>query len=197
MRQANFLAIIASTILLLSGHAALANGHENNAEKPAISASRSLTMSATVEAINHETREVTLVGPQGDSTSMTAGDAVQNLAQVSVGDVVSAQITENVTIEVFANPEGAQPGTGEFVAEAASEAGAMPGTTVTDTLVISAIVEEINLGMNTFKLRGPEGNVREFVARDAENLRKADVGDLVVITVTESVGIVVETPDGG
>ncbi len=154
-------------------------------------------MSAVVEAINQETREVTLTGPEGDRITMTAGDEVRNLAQVEVGDVVSAEVTENVTIEVFANPEGVQPGAGEFAAEAAAELGSKPGAAVMDTVVISAVVEEINLEMNTFKLRGPQGNIKEFVAQNPDNLRKADVGDLVVITITGAVGIVVESPDEG
>jgi hypothetical protein len=57
------------------------------------------------------------------------------------------------------------------------------------------VVEEFDLEANTFKLRGPEGNVREFAARNPENLEKADVGDLVVITVTTAFGILVEHPD--
>ena len=55
---------------------------------------------------------------------------------------------------------------------ARAEAGAMPGGAISDTLILTAVVEEIDLERNTFKLRGPEGNVREFAARDPENLRR-------------------------
>jgi hypothetical protein len=51
---------------------------------------------------------------------------------------------------------------------------------------------DINLETNTFKLEGPDGTVEEFAARDPENLRRAEVGDLVVTTVTEAVAISVE-----
>jgi len=188
-------AMLAIGMSLMLSSVVLADESMGNADKPSISASRTLTMSATVEAIDQETRDVTLVGPEGDTVTITAGDEVRNLAQVSAGDVVTAEITENVTIEVFANPEGIQPGAGAFSADAAAELGAMPGAAIMDSVVISAIVEEINLEMNTFKLRGPEGNVREFAAQNPDNLRKAEVGDLVVITISESVGIIVETPD--
>ena len=62
--------------------------------------------------------------------------------------------------------------------------------------MITATVEEINLENNTFKLKGPSGEVQEYVARDPENLKKAEVGDLVVITYTEAVAISVEKTTG-
>ena len=70
----------------------------------------------------------------------------------------------------------------------------MPGVAAMEATVITATVEEINIEANTFKLRGPEGNIREFVARNPENLRRSKVGDLVVITITNAVAIVVEKP---
>ncbi len=61
-----------------------------------------------------------------------------------------------------------------------------------DATVVTATVEEINLENNTFKLKGPSGEINEYVAQDPENLKKAEVGDLVVITYTEAVAISVE-----
>lgn len=187
-------AALAATLLCTP--LALADGHESGGDKPSISASRTLTLGATVEAIDHETREVTLKGPSGETVTTTASPDVRNLAQVEVGDQVLAEIYEEVTIDVFANPDGIEPGAGEFAAAARAEEGAMPGGAVTDTVVITAVVEEINLEANTFKLRGPEGNIREFAARNPDNLRRAEVGDLVVITITQAMGIMVERPAG-
>ena len=70
--------------------------------------------------------------------------------------------------------------------------GEMPGAVVMDAVVITATVEEINLEANTFKLKGPEGNIQEYTARDPENLKKAAVGDIVVITQTEAIALSVE-----
>ena len=53
-------------------------------------------------------------------------------------------------------------------------------------------VEEINLEANTFKLKGPEGVIEEYAAMNPENLKRAAVGDLVIITMTEAVAISVE-----
>ena len=188
-----FLFSLALAFCLLSAPV-LAHDHESKPEKPSFSASRTMTMSAMVEAIDHETREVTLKGPEGNTVTITASDDVRNLAQVEAGDEVLAEVFEEISIEVMANPEGMQPGAGEMVATAAAELGELPGAAVMDTVVITAVVEDINIENNTFKLRGPEGNVREFAARNPENLSLAEVGDLVVITVTQAMGVLVEKP---
>ena len=79
-----------------------------------------------------------------------------------------------------------------LLAAGRSELGEMPGMAAVDATVVTATVEEINLENNTFKLKGPSGEINEYVAQDPENLKKAEVGDLVVITYTEAVAISVE-----
>jgi hypothetical protein len=173
----------------------MADGH-GKADKPSMAASRTMTMSAMVEAIDQETREVTLKGSSGEMVTITASPDVRNLAQVEVGDRVLAEVYEEVTIQVMDNPDGIEPGAGEFGAAGRAEEGQMPGGAIMDTVVITAVVEEINLENNTYTLRGPQGNIREFVARDPANLKKAAVGDLVVITITQAMGVLVEHPSG-
>jgi hypothetical protein len=160
-------------------------------EKPSLHTSQTVTLTAVVEAINHETREVTLRGPEGNSVSFVASEEARNLDQVSVGDIVMAEYQQTLSIEVFAN-DGSAPGKGAMTAAGRSEKGEMPGMAAVDAQVITATVEEINIEANTFKLKGPDGEVTEYVARDPENLKKAEVGDLVVITYTEAVALSVE-----
>ena len=160
-------------------------------DKPSLFTSQTMKLTAVVEAINHETREVTLRGPEGNSSSFVASEEARNLDQVSVGDVVMAEYEQSLSIEVFAN-DGTAPGVGELAAAGRSELGDMPGMAAVDATVVTATVEEINLENNTFKLKVPSGEINEYVAQDPENLKKAEVGDLVVITYTEAVAISVE-----
>ena len=101
--------------------------------------------------------------------------------------------TEKITtaIEVIAN-EGYEPEAGELAAMARTKEGEMPGLAAMDVQVATATVEEINIEANTFKLRGPDGSIEEYAARNPQNLKRAKVGDLVVFTVTTSVAIVVD-----
>ncbi|RKZ80148.1 MAG: hypothetical protein DRQ35_02870, partial [Gammaproteobacteria bacterium] len=60
-------------------------------DKPSISASQSITVTAVVEAINHETREVTLRRKDDTTVSFVASEEARNLDQVTVGDIVVAK----------------------------------------------------------------------------------------------------------
>jgi hypothetical protein len=68
----------------------------------------------------------------------------------------------------------------------------MPGFAAMEQVVVTATVEDINIEANTFKLKGPDGTINEYTARNPDNLKRAMVGDLVVITRTDAIAIVVE-----
>ena len=177
--------------LFLSINIAQAGEESEGQAKISIFSSQSVQITAVVEAINHETREVTLRGPEGNAVMFTASEEARNLGQVNVGDTVYAEVIQSMRIDVFAN-DGMEPAAAEIVALGRTAEGDMPGAVAIDTQIITATVEEINIEANTFKLKGPDGSVNEFVARDPENLKKASVGDLVVITYTEAMAISVE-----
>jgi hypothetical protein len=163
-------------------------------EKPYIFASQSASMNAVVVAINHETRALTLRGPEGNAVSMVAGENVRNLDQVNIGDVVSASYQRTLSIEVMPG-DGSEPGAGGMTAAARAAKGDLPAGVISDAKVVTASVEEIDLEANTFKLKFPGGDVQQFTARDPENLKRAAVGDMVVITTTETLALTVnESP---
>jgi ribosomal protein L14 len=161
-------------------------------EKPSFFASQTMTVSAVVEAINHETRVVTVRKPDGEAITFTASDEARNLDQVKVGDTLIATYKETVSITVVANEE-IEAAAATASAMARSEEGQMPGFAAMEASVTTATVEEINLEMNTFKLKWPDGAVNEYTARNPENLKRAAVGDLVVISVTEAIALTVES----
>jgi len=160
-------------------------------EKPSFFASQSVKVTALVEAIDHETRVVTLRRPQGDTVTFTASDEARNLDQVAVGDIVNAEYEEILSIRVVAN-DGTEPEKLELAGMERTAKGEMPGLTAFNAQSVTATVEEINLEANTFKLKGPDGTVNEYVARNPDNLRRSVVGDLVIITTSEAVAISVE-----
>ena len=164
-------------------------------DKPSMFTSQTVVLTALVEAINHETRDVTLRGPEGNSVSFVASEDARNLGQVKVGDTVMVEYEQSMSIEVFAN-DGSEPGAGEMVVAGRSDEGDMPALTAIDALVVSAVVEEINIEANTFKLRGPSGEIKEYEARDPENLKNAEVGDIVVVIFTDAIALSVQKSSG-
>lgn len=169
----------------------LAWAQEAEMERPSLSTSRTATVSAVVEAIDHETREVTL--RKADDTTLTfiASEEARNLDQVEVGDLLRAEYTESLSVDVFPN-DGIEPEAAVAAAVARTKEGEMPGLAAMEQAVIVATLEEVNLETNTFKLKEPDGSIREYVAQVPSNLTRVEVGDLVVITITDAVAIVVE-----
>lgn len=174
--------------LMLFGATAWAGQEAANADKPSMFVSETFTVTAQVTAINHETREVTLLASDGSSQSLVIGEEARNLDQVSVGDIITTEFVESISIEVFAG-DGTAPGAGEILLEERTEKGEMPGGAIVDAVVIQAKVVAIDLEAMTYKLEFPSGEVKQYKALYPENLKKAAVGDNVVITITEAVAI--------
>jgi hypothetical protein len=160
-------------------------------EKPSFSATQTVQLIAVVDAVDREARTITLKGPQGNTRTIQARADSNNIDKIEVGDQVNVEYIQNMSIEVFAN-DGMEPGSGMMAATGINKEGETPAGMEVLTSVTTAVVEDINIEANTFKLRWPEGEVLQYEAQDPENLKKADVGDIVVITYTQAVAISVE-----
>ena len=158
--------------------------------KPAMMEEITVTMEATVTAINQETRQVTLKNSAGESVTFIASDEVKNLAQVDVGDRLIVEYMEAIEIQVMA-PDAAEVGVSEAAAESRAEPGEKPaGAAISETVLVT-VIEAINKENETVTLKGPEGNSKTVKVRNPANLDKVAIGDKVMITYTESLAIVV------
>lgn len=162
-------------------------------EKPAFTATATDTMSAVVAAIDYDTREVTLTDDAGDTVSFVAGDDVQNLAQVEVGDVLTVEVLDTISVQVVPG-DGEGPSEGEMVAAARAEAGQKPGGAAMGATVIVAVIQDIDYDTGDVVLLGPDGTLSDYQA-DPANLTNVDIGDNVVITVSEAFSISVDSPN--
>jgi hypothetical protein len=178
-------------VLLSAATSVWAEDEDVILDRPSFAASSSMIVTAEVQAINHETRVVTVRQHDGEEITFTASEEARNLDQVEVGDVLVAEFVETLSVKVLAN-DGMEPEAVAASAMARTAKGEMPGFAAMDATVVATTVEEINIEMNTFKLKYADGTINEYTARDPENLKRAKVGDLVIIAVTSSVAITVE-----
>lgn len=160
-------------------------------EKLNMSASTNMEITATVSAIDLETRLITLTGSEGNSVEFVVSEEARNLAQVSVGDKVIAEYMQQIDVSVVA-PENLTSEAGKVSAAVRSEEGDMPGAAILESEKLIFFIEDINMEENSFKLKDAEGVVTEYIARNPENLKKAAVGDAVIARVTAMVAISVE-----
>jgi hypothetical protein len=174
-------------ILLLLMVALPAFAQDAMTEKPFVSSSQTVQFTAQVVAVDRENYTVTLRGPQGGERTLELGEEARRLDEVEVGDTVMGEILQSIEIEVVA-VENAQAGSGAMVAAGRAPESERPGLIAAETTIMTAVVHEINQEAGTFKLKWQDG-VEEYVARDPENLKRAEVGDMVVVTVTDALAL--------
>lgn len=163
-------------------------------DMPSISTTQTIQMTAQVVAVNMESKTVALRGPEGNVRVLELPEA-QRLGEVEVGDTVAAEYIQNLTLELFPG-SGGQPGHGTMSAKASAPESEQPGGIVTETSIYMSVVREIDLENGTFKLEWEDG-IKEYMARDMENLKKAKVGDYVVATYTTALAMQLQgVPEG-
>lgn len=152
-----------------------------------------LTATATVKAIDQKTRHVTLQRADGSLIKFRAGDEVRNLAQVKVGDVVAVTYYESLAYEVK-KPGTAVPGAVVAGDVARAKPGEKPGAAGAVATTITATIAAIDKTAGTVTLKGPDGELNTIKVRNPSNLDRVVVGDLVEITYTEAVAVMVDSP---
>jgi Cu/Ag efflux protein CusF len=147
-------------------------------------------VTATVEAIDQKTRAVTLKDSKGEKHSFVAGPDVRNLAQVSVGDVVTIDYGQAAAIKLAKTDKKVRE---RLVSESVDRAakGQMPGGTATREVSVIASVEAIDVPNKAVTLRGPENTVTVQV-KDPKMLEGVKQGDFVQAVYVEALAIKVE-----
>jgi Cu/Ag efflux protein CusF len=172
------------------------SGSESDTAAPKVSGvygESTVTKTATVQKVDLDKRLVTLKGDKGDPFTIKAGPEVKNLPQVRVGDTVSATYYESLAYEVY------KPGTAdvEVGMKSASGVGAAkpgekPAGIVADVTQMTATIVAIDKDTPSVTLKRPDGEVVAIKVRDRAKLDKVAVGDLVEITYTQAVAVIVQ-----
>ena len=145
--------------------------------------------SATIQAIDAATRDITLLTEDGRAETFTAGPEVINFDQLAVGDRVNVTYTEAVAVYLSAAAEaGAEMGAGVIRAEG------VPGGVVAGQGQITAKVLELNKETRQAKLELPGGETRQIKVRDGVDLSQVEVGDTVTVAIAKALAIGVEKP---
>jgi translation elongation factor P/translation initiation factor 5A len=149
-------------------------------------------MTATVTGIDAANRKVTLVTPEGKKDTVTCGPEVINFDQIHVGDQIKVTVAEELA--VYMSQAGVPPSDGAAAVVVLAPKGAKPGGVVANTVQVTAKVTAIDLKNHKATLQFPDGTTKTFAVRKDVDLTKRQVGEEVVIRVTEALAISVEKP---
>jgi hypothetical protein len=138
---------------------------------------------ATVEAIDHNTREVTIKEPDGTYTTITVPKTVTRFDELKVGDTITARYYENVVLRVKLPGEKDVDST----AGAETRTAARPGGTVAEQRTITATITQIDRQVPSITFSGPNNWKYSSRVEDRKALDTVKVGDKVDITWTQAV----------
>jgi hypothetical protein len=143
----------------------------------------------TIEAIDAQSRTVTLKKSDGTFVTTVAGPDVKRFAELKIGDKVTARYYENLVIRVK------RPGESEVDNKVKATTGSeqvLPGGTKAKQRTITATITDIDMNTPSITFTGPNGWKYTSKVQDMEALAKVKVGDKVDIVWTEALLVSVD-----
>jgi hypothetical protein len=176
MRSMKWIAALSFAAVLGASLPAAAQGPTQAVPRVGLTFPSTVTVRATIESVDPDTRTVAFFTPDGHLVDVTVGDGVKNLDAVQDGSMADVTYNQIVTILNLR-----QKGPGSKLARSESmNPNAADNQAGRFTLTITAI----DLQRNTVSvINGTGGSVQTYTANTPakqELLKKAKVGDVVI-----------------
>lgn len=160
------------------------------AEQKPITAKDSLTMKATIEAIDHDARIITLKDSKGEYEDIYAGPEVKRFDELKVGDKVTFKYTESMVFEIRKPGESAPPSASG--APAVTRHPTMrPSASVTQRETATVTVKNLDPKTGSISVATEDGHLMSFKVKKAA-LKGINPGDRVVMTYDTGLLVSVE-----
>jgi len=152
----------------------------------------SITRTDTVVAIDAAQRQIELKHADGKITGYKCGPEVRNFDQIKVGDQVKATVVDEMA--VFLKPASATQTLSATGVAVGARLGAKPGVVSLDTLDFTAKVLAIDPWQHQVTLQTADGRTKPIRVGEFVNLADFNVGDEVVVRLTQALAVLVEQP---
>lgn len=150
-----------------------------------------ITVSATVQAIDHATRMMTLKAADGTLTTITAPAEVKRFNELKVGDTISAKYTDNIILRVM---KPGEPAVNTGSQGMSVGTGAKPSATATAQRSVTATITAIDPAVPSITLQGPDKKIYTEKVADKEALKQVKVGDRLDITWSAAILLSADAP---
>ena len=175
------LGIIAAAVLVPMARTAMAQSKTVSSEVK--------TATGTIEAVEAQTRTITIKKSDGTYATIVAGPDISRFAEVKVGQTVNVRYYENVIVRV---KRPGEPDTDTKTAATTGSEQAMPGGTKAKQRTITATITAIDPAVPSVTFTGPNGWKYSSKVQDTVALSKVKVGDKVDIVWTEAMLVSIE-----
>jgi hypothetical protein len=150
-----------------------------------------MTLTAKVTDINYQTRTVQLTEPDGKVRTVTAGSNVRNLSSVKIGDTVTVDVNQEMTVEVHPGP--GEPMNVGTESQTAGLPGEKPSSVRTIEGVLRTKVESIDYQARTFTCKNRKGVLATYkVGKDVKRFNEIQRGDMLHVVYKQIVAVSVK-----
>lgn len=151
------------------------------------------TMEGTVTSLDSENRAITLMGPQGELTTITAGDDVERFDEIAVGDIVAFDLYTYMKAE-FRTPTPEEIEEPLVILEEAARANNddMPAGAVAAMMRAVVTIEVLNRIYMLATVKGPGGNYLTIQMEDKDLIQKLHIGQVLILTYAEAIAVSLE-----
>lgn len=178
----NFLATIGATLALFT---CLQAGAQNQSD---VIFTDEVETVVTVRGVHYVNRTVTVEDPDGERVTIKVPDEAQNLYQVQPGSQFKVRYAQAVAVGLL--EPGQEPSAGVGEAMKLAPKGATPGGVMVRVAQISGKIVDIDYASRKILVRGPQGNLREFIVSErVKGFENLMVGDVVGLQVTEALAM--------
>lgn len=158
-----------------------------NAAGPVAIADGAAVAVATVVSVDKETRLITLVGPEGDKRSFTAGPEIQNFDQIKRGDQVMASYYQGFALGLGPKGSGVKDRLDTIAVERAKK-GEKPGVMISKTVEAIGVVKGVDTTNRIVIIEGVKNVVALGVSEEV-NIAEIKVGSEVEAVYIEAYAI--------
>jgi hypothetical protein len=147
------------------------------------------TETGVIEAVEAQTRTVTIKKADGTYVTTVAGPEIKRFDELKIGDKVTAKFYENVIVRVK------KPGEPDVDSKAAGTTGAgqaTPGGTKAKQRTITATITAMDPNVPSITFTGPNGWKYTSRVQDPAAASQVKVGDKVDIVWTEAALVSIE-----
>lgn len=153
------------------------------AAQKAIFESEPKVVTATIAAIDRDSRIVTLETSAGTRLHVTAPPEMEGFTQLNVGDLVSATYFEAIAVRLARPGSPAPSGTPTTTVRRKDD---VPGSEIMRERTVRATVTAVNAAAPSLMVRTADGVERAMAVTDAAQLKALSAGDAIDITFYES-----------
>jgi hypothetical protein len=149
-------------------------------------------VTAKVTALDKEKRMVTLVGDNGETTTVYCGPAVKNFDQIHVDDKVTVLLADALVVALGDTKNPTADGSSTSVLLAPK--GAKPGAIMAETQQITVKLAGIDTLRHWATFRFPDGTLRNYAVRPDVVIDHIPLGTELVIRTTQVTAVWVKCP---